>query len=46
MKPNLEEMNAFLGEDSLLNGKMNSEEIFRLDGKVEGEIYHSEDNDR
>jgi len=41
MKPNLEEINVFWGKDSLLKGKMNSEGIFRLDGKVEGEIYHS-----
>jgi len=40
MKPNLEEMNVFWGKDSLLKGKVNSEGIFRLDGKVEGEIYH------
>jgi cytoskeletal protein CcmA (bactofilin family) len=41
MKPNLEELSVFWGKDSLLKGKMNSEGIFRLDGKVEGEIYHS-----
>jgi len=41
MKPNLEEMNVFWGKDALLKGKVNSEGIFRLDGKVEGEIYHS-----
>jgi cytoskeletal protein CcmA (bactofilin family) len=41
MKPNVEEMNVFWGKDSLLKGKVNSEGIFRLDGKVEGEIYHS-----
>jgi cytoskeletal protein CcmA (bactofilin family) len=41
MKPNLEEMNVFWGKDSLLKGKVNSEGIFRLDGRVEGEIYHS-----
>jgi cytoskeletal protein CcmA (bactofilin family) len=41
MKPNLEEINVFWGKDSLLKGKVNSEGIFRLDGKVEGEIYHS-----
>jgi len=41
MKPNLEQVNVFWGKDSLLKGKMNSEGIFRLDGKVEGEIYHS-----
>ena len=41
MKPVTEEMNVFWGKDSLLKGKVNSEGIFRLDGKVEGEIYHS-----
>jgi cytoskeletal protein CcmA (bactofilin family) len=40
MKPNLEEVSVFWGKDSLLKGIMNSEGIFRLDGKVEGEIYH------
>jgi cytoskeletal protein CcmA (bactofilin family) len=41
MKENAEEINVFWGKDSLLKGKVNSEGIFRLDGKVEGEIYHS-----
>ena len=41
MKPTSEEMNVFWGKDSLLKGKVNSEGIFRLDGKIEGEIYHS-----
>jgi len=41
MKPNLEEINVFWGKDSFLKGKMNSGGIFRLNGKVEGEIYHS-----
>jgi cytoskeletal protein CcmA (bactofilin family) len=41
MKPVSEEMNVFWGKDSLLKGKVNSEGIFRLDGKIEGEIYHS-----
>ena len=40
MKPNLEEVSVFWGKDSLLKGIMNSEGIFRLDGRVEGEIYH------
>jgi cytoskeletal protein CcmA (bactofilin family) len=40
MKPNLEDVSVFWGKDSLLKGIMNSEGIFRLDGKVEGEIYH------
>jgi cytoskeletal protein CcmA (bactofilin family) len=40
MKPNLEDVSVFWGKDSLLKGIMNSEGIFRLDGKVDGEIYH------
>ena len=40
MKPNLEDVSVFWGKDSLLKGIMNSEGIFRLDGQVEGEIYH------
>jgi cytoskeletal protein CcmA (bactofilin family) len=43
MKPNLanlEDVSVFWGKDSLLKGIMNSQGIFRLDGKVEGEIYH------
>jgi cytoskeletal protein CcmA (bactofilin family) len=40
MKPDLEEVSVFWGKDSLLKGIMNSEGIFRLDGRVEGEIYH------
>ena len=40
MKQNSEEFNVFWGKDSLLEGKVTSEGIFRLDGKVEGEIYH------
>ena len=40
MKQNLDEINVFWGKDSVFNGKMTSEGIFRLDGKVEGEIFH------
>jgi len=40
MKQNLDEMNVFWGKDSVFNGKIISEGIFRLDGKVEGEILH------
>ncbi len=40
MKPNLEEVSVFWGKDSLLKGIMNSEGIFRLDGRIEGEIFH------
>jgi cytoskeletal protein CcmA (bactofilin family) len=41
MKQNLEEMNVFWGKNSEFNGKIISEGIFRLDGKMEGEIFHS-----
>ncbi len=35
-----EDVNVFLGQNCVFNGKMTSEGIFRLEGKVEGEIYH------
>jgi cytoskeletal protein CcmA (bactofilin family) len=41
VKQNVDEINVFCGKDSVFNGKMISEGIFRLDGKVEGEIFHS-----
>ena len=40
MKQTSDEINVFWGKDSLLKGIVNSEGIFRLDGKVEGEINH------
>jgi cytoskeletal protein CcmA (bactofilin family) len=40
-KQKVEETSVFWGQDCVFNGKMTSEGIFRLDGKVEGEIYHS-----
>jgi cytoskeletal protein CcmA (bactofilin family) len=40
-KQKAEETNAFWGQDCVFNGKMTSEGIFRLEGKVEGEIFHS-----
>jgi cytoskeletal protein CcmA (bactofilin family) len=40
MKQNLEEINVFWGKDSAFHGKIISEGIFRLDGKMEGEIFH------
>jgi cytoskeletal protein CcmA (bactofilin family) len=40
MNQNLEEINVFWGKNSVLNGRMTSEGLFRLDGKVEGEIFH------
>jgi cytoskeletal protein CcmA (bactofilin family) len=41
MKQDLEEINVFFGKDTVFNGKMTSEGVFRLDGKIEGEIFHS-----
>jgi cytoskeletal protein CcmA (bactofilin family) len=41
MKQNLEEIDVFLGKDSVFEGKMTFEGVFRLDGKVEGEIFNS-----
>ena len=40
MKENLEEINVFWNKGCVLNGKMASEGIFHLDGKMEGEISH------
>ncbi len=40
-KQKVEETNVFWGQNCVFNGKMTSEGIFRLDGKVEGEIFHS-----
>ena len=39
-KQSSEEISVFWGKDSLLKGIVTSEGIFRLDGKVEGEIHH------
>jgi cytoskeletal protein CcmA (bactofilin family) len=41
MKQNLEKINVFLSKEIAFNGKIISEGIFRLDGKMEGEIFHS-----
>ena len=41
MKQNLEQINVFWDKGCMLNGKMSSEGVFRLDGKMEGEISHS-----
>jgi cytoskeletal protein CcmA (bactofilin family) len=40
VKQDSEEINVFWGKNSLFEGKMTSEGIFRLDGKVQGEIFH------
>jgi cytoskeletal protein CcmA (bactofilin family) len=41
MKQNLEENSVFLGKNSVFEGKMTFEGVFRVDGKVEGEIFRS-----
>jgi len=41
MKQDAEEIKVFWGKDSAFNGKVISEGLFRLDGKMEGEIFHS-----
>ena len=40
MKQNLEETNVYLGKSSFFEGRLTLEGIFRLDGKVQGEIFH------
>ena len=40
-KEQSEQISVFWGQNFVFNGKMTSEGIFRLDGKVEGEIFHS-----
>jgi len=40
-KENLEEISVFLGKNCLFEGKMTFEGVFRLDGRVEGEIFRS-----
>ncbi len=39
--PVSEEISAFLGKETLFEGKMTFEGVFRLDGKFEGEIFES-----
>jgi cytoskeletal protein CcmA (bactofilin family) len=41
MKQNSEDINVFLGKNCRFEGKMTFEGLFRLDGKVEGEIFRS-----
>ena len=41
MKQNLEQINVFWDKDCTFNGKITSGGVFRLDGKMEGEISHS-----
>jgi cytoskeletal protein CcmA (bactofilin family) len=39
--PTSEEISAYLGKETLFDGKMTFEGVFRLDGKFEGEIFES-----
>jgi cytoskeletal protein CcmA (bactofilin family) len=39
--PATEEISAYLGKETLFEGKMTFEGVFRLDGKFEGEIFES-----
>lgn len=39
--PPSEEISAYLGKETLFEGKMTFEGVFRLDGKFEGEIFES-----
>jgi cytoskeletal protein CcmA (bactofilin family) len=39
--PPAEEISAFLGKETVFEGKMTFEGVFRLDGKFEGEIFDS-----
>jgi len=39
--PASEEISAYLGRETLFEGKMTFEGVFRLDGKFEGEIFES-----
>ncbi len=40
MKQPLEENNVYLGKNSFFEGRLTLEGVFRLDGKVKGEIFH------
>jgi cytoskeletal protein CcmA (bactofilin family) len=39
--PTSEEISAYLGKETVFEGKMSFEGVFRLDGKFEGEIFES-----
>jgi len=41
MNQDLEEIKVFLGKNCLFEGKVTFEGIFRLEGKVKGEIFNS-----
>ena len=40
-KQNVEENNVYLGKNSFFEGRLTLEGVFRLDGKVQGEIFHN-----
>ncbi len=40
IKQTLEENNVYLGKSSFFEGRLTLEGVFRLDGKVQGEIFH------
>lgn len=40
IKQNVEENNVYLGKSSFFEGRLTLEGVFRLDGKVQGEIFH------
>ena len=39
--PTADEISAFLGKETVFQGKMTFQGVFRLDGKFEGEIFDS-----
>jgi cytoskeletal protein CcmA (bactofilin family) len=39
--PSTDEISAFLGKETVFQGKMTFQGVFRLDGKFEGEIFES-----
>jgi cytoskeletal protein CcmA (bactofilin family) len=39
--PTTDEISAFLGKETVFQGKMTFQGVFRLDGKFEGEIFDS-----
>ena len=39
--PSSEEISAYLGKQTIFEGKMTFEGVFRLDGKFEGEVFES-----
>jgi len=39
--PSSEEISAYLGKETVFEGKMTFEGVFRLDGKFDGEIFES-----